>query len=74
MEFDTPEDLIEACEKAYAEGYRKMDAFAPMPVDGLAEAIGYKRNKVALCVLIGGYRCLRWLRVSGMDLRHRLPA
>jgi hypothetical protein len=53
-EFDTPEDLIEACEKAYAEGYRKMDAYAPMPVDGLAEAIGYKKNKVALCVLIGG--------------------
>jgi hypothetical protein len=54
VEFDTPEDLIEACEKAYTEGYRKMDAFAPMPVDGLAEAIGYKKNKVALCVLIGG--------------------
>ena len=31
-----------------------MDAYAPMPVEGLAEAIGYKRNKVALCVLIGG--------------------
>lgn len=53
-QFDTPEDLIEACEKAYAEGYRKMDAYAPMPVDGLAEAIGYKKNKVALCVLIAG--------------------
>jgi hypothetical protein len=53
-QFDTPEDLIEACEKAYSEGYRKMDAYAPMPVDGLAEAIGYKKNKVALCVLIAG--------------------
>lgn len=53
-QFNTPEDLIEAGEKAYAEGYRKMDAYAPMPVDGLAEAIGYKKNKVALCVLIGG--------------------
>ena len=52
VEFDTPEALIEACEKAYAEGYRKMDAYAPMPVEGLAEAIGYKKNKVALCVLI----------------------
>jgi hypothetical protein len=54
VDFDSPEELIEACHKAYAEGYRKMDAFAPMPVEGLAEAIGYKRNKVALCVLIGG--------------------
>lgn len=53
-EFDTPEDLIAACEKAYASGYRKMDAYAPMPVNGLAEAIGYKHNWVAFCVLIGG--------------------
>ena len=53
-EFDTPEDLIAACERAYAADYRRMDAYAPMPVDGLAEAIGYKKNKVALCVLIGG--------------------
>jgi hypothetical protein len=31
-----------------------MRAYAALPVEGLAEAIGYKRNKVALCVLIGG--------------------
>ncbi len=54
VEFDTPEDLIEACTRAYSAGFRKMDAYAPMPVDGLAEAIGYKKNKVALCALIGG--------------------
>ena len=53
-EFRTPEDLIAACHRAYARGYRQMDAYAPMPVEGLAEAIGYKRNKVALFVLIGG--------------------
>jgi hypothetical protein len=54
IEFDSPEELIVACKKAYSHGYRKMDAYAPMPVDGLAEAIGYKKNKVALCALIGG--------------------
>lgn len=69
-EFDTPEDLIAACEKAYASGYRKMDAYAPMPVNGLAEAIGYKRNWVATCVLIGGicgavggFSLLEWITV-----------
>jgi Protein of unknown function (DUF3341) len=69
-EFDTPEGLLEACERAYAEGYRKMDAYAPMPVAGLAEAIGYKKNYVALCVLIGGicgvvggYSLLFWITV-----------
>ena len=53
-EFQTPEDLIAACERAYASGYRRMDAYAPMPIEGLAEAIGYRKNNVALCVLIGG--------------------
>jgi len=70
VEFDTPEELITACEKAYAEGFRRMDAYAPMPVEGLAEAIGYKRNKVAFCVLIGGicgviggFGLLEWITV-----------
>ena len=34
-EFETPEDLIDGCERAYAAGYRRMDAYAPMPVEGL---------------------------------------
>jgi hypothetical protein len=69
-EFETPEDLVHACEQAYAAGYRRMDAYAPMPVTGLAEAIGYKKNKVALCVLIGGifgacggFGLLEWITV-----------
>lgn len=53
-EFLTPEALIAAAEKAYASGYRCMDAYTPMPVEGLAEAVGFKKNKVALAVLIGG--------------------
>src|ERR1700722_6175945 len=68
VEFDTPEDLLDACDKAYAEGYRKMDAYAPMPVEGLAEAIGFKKNKVALaaliggtCGAIGGFSLLQWI-------------
>ncbi len=69
-EFDTPEELITAGERAFAAGYRRMDAYAPMPVSGLAEAIGYKRNKVAFCVLIGGicgamfgFGLLEWMTV-----------
>ena len=69
-EFDTPEELLGACERAFAEGYRRMDAYAPMPVAGLAEAIGYRKNYVALCVLIGGicgvvggYGLLFWITV-----------
>ncbi len=53
-QFNTPEDLIEAGEKAYAEGYRKMDAYAPMPVEGLAEAIGFRSNTISRLVFAGG--------------------
>src|SRR3954471_10107359 len=76
-EFLTPEELIEAAEKAYASGYRKMDAYAPMPVEGLAEAIGYKRNKVAFAVAcggsfgaIGGFLFLEW--ISGIAYPHNV--
>lgn len=76
-EFDTPEELIAACEKAYDEGFRKMDAYAPMPVEGLAEAIGYKKNKVALCVLIAGvcgatfgFSLLEW--IAGIAYPHNV--
>jgi hypothetical protein len=69
-EFETPEDLLEAAERAYAHGYRRMDAYTPIPFDGLAEAIGFKTNKVAPCVLIGGicgavgrFSLLYWITV-----------
>jgi hypothetical protein len=53
-EFATPEALVEAARRAYEEGYRRMDAYSPFPVDGLAEAIGFRRNMLPLIVLIGG--------------------
>jgi hypothetical protein len=53
-EFTTPEDVLAAAEHAYEEGYRRMDAYTPYPVEGLAEAIGFRRNAMPLIVLIGG--------------------
>ncbi len=52
-EFEEPEQLLAAARKAYAEGYRKMDAYSPFPIEGLAEAIGFHKNTVAPIVLIG---------------------
>ena len=76
-EFDTPERLLAACRRAYARGYRRMDAYAPMPVDGLAESIGFRRNNVAFCVLIagicgviGGFGLLEW--ISGVAYPHNV--
>ena len=53
-EFDGPEQLVEAAEKAYAEGYRQMDAYTPFPVHGLADAIGHRGVRLPRFVLLGG--------------------
>ena len=53
-EFDSPEPLIAAARRAFAEGFRRMDAYSPFPVEGLAEALGFHRTGVPLIVLIGG--------------------
>jgi hypothetical protein len=53
-QFETPEQVVSAAQRAYDAGYRKMDAYSPMPIEGLAEAIGFKRNWVSLVVLVGG--------------------
>ena len=53
-EFDSPEALLAAAHKANAAGYRRMDAFTPMPVEGLAEAVGFHHTVLPLVVLCGG--------------------
>jgi hypothetical protein len=53
-EFTSPEALLAAARRAYTEGYRRMDAYSPFPVEGLAEAIGFRKNLLPLIVLLGG--------------------
>jgi Protein of unknown function (DUF3341) len=53
-EFETPEDILNASRKAYDAGYRALDAFSPMPVEGLSEAVGFQKTRLPLLVLIGG--------------------
>jgi hypothetical protein len=53
-EFEEHEQLLAATRRAYAEGYRRMDAYAPFPVDGLAEALGHDYTAVPLITLVGG--------------------
>ncbi len=52
-QFRSHTELVHAAEKAYEEGYRQMDGFAPFPVEGLAEALG-KKNRIPLLVLCAG--------------------
>ncbi len=53
-EFKGPEALLEAARRTYEAGYRRIDAFSPIPVHGLAEAMGHRDRKVQTAVLIGG--------------------
>ena len=53
-EFRSPETLLAAARRASGEGFKRMDAYTPFPVEGLAEAIGFHSTRVPLIVLIGG--------------------
>jgi Protein of unknown function (DUF3341) len=53
-EFDNPTDLVRAANAANAQGYRKMDAYTPYPIEELHHALHLHRNKLPLIVLLGG--------------------
>jgi hypothetical protein len=53
-EFDNPTAIVGAAHRAYEEGYRKMDAYTPFPIEELSEAIGFHKNGIAPIVLAGG--------------------
>ena len=53
-EFATSEQLLEAAQKARHAGYHAAEAYAPFPIEGLAEALGFRRNRVPLITLLGG--------------------
>jgi hypothetical protein len=53
-EFDTPDELLAATQRAREAGYRQMDAYTPFPIEGLAEALGFHRTHLPLIVLLGG--------------------
>ena len=52
-EFREPDALVAAARSA-RERYRDVDAYAPYSVEGLADALGFHRNRVPLVGLLGG--------------------
>src|SRR5580704_6355175 len=53
-EFNDPNALVAATHRAYLEGYRRMDAYSPFPIEELHEALGMGHTRLPLIVLIGG--------------------
>ena len=69
-EFEQPDDLLAAARRTYAEGYRRLDAYSPLPIHGLAAAIGFPQTNLPIatfvCGLIGGlcgYGLQYWVHV-----------
>ncbi|HEY6863917.1 MAG TPA: DUF3341 domain-containing protein [Burkholderiales bacterium] len=46
--------LLAAAQRAGAAGWRRAEAYSPFPVEGVAEALGFARNRVPLLALLGG--------------------
>ena len=69
-EFDDPTALVAATSRAHQEGYRRMDAYSPFPLEELHEALGAPPSRLPLIVLggglfgcIGGYLLQYWVSV-----------
>ena len=53
-EFDDPQTLLAATERAFGAGYRRMDAYSPYPIEELHHALGAPATRLPLIVLVGG--------------------
>jgi hypothetical protein len=53
-EFDDPNALVLAARRSRQEGYRRMDAYSPFPIEELHEALEMPPTRLPLIVLIGG--------------------
>ena len=53
-EFGDPNSLMRAAERVREQGYTRVDAFSPFPIEGLSEAIGFRHSRLPMIVLGGG--------------------
>lgn len=52
-EFATADELLAAAQRAHAAGYHHVEAYSPFPIDGLARAVGFERDRVAPVTFAG---------------------
>ena len=53
-EFEDATSLVAATRRAHEQGYRRMDAYSPFPIEELHHALGSRHTRLPLIVLIGG--------------------
>ncbi|MGD0502858.1 MAG: DUF3341 domain-containing protein [Steroidobacteraceae bacterium] len=82
-EFSTPTALLDAVRAARTEGFRQLEAYAPMPVEGLVEALGSRDTGLPRLALIGavigglGTFALQWFSATAIypiNVGGRTPA
>ncbi len=52
--FANPELLLEATRRASEAGYRRMDAYTPIPVEGLTDYLKFKDSRLGWITFLGG--------------------
>lgn len=53
-EFKTPDELIAAARRVHEEGYRKVEAYSPYPIEEVTEVLEQHHTRLPLFVLLGG--------------------
>lgn len=53
-ELASGEALVAAAHRARDARFERVEAYAPFPVEGLAEAVGFTRSRIPLAVLLSG--------------------
>lgn len=53
-EFSSGEELVAQAKRVRAMGYTAVEGYSPYPVDGLAEAVGFTKNRISMITLMGG--------------------
>ena len=53
-EFEHPHELVLAAARAREAGYRRVQAYTPIPVEGLVEALGQVPTRLPRLTLLGG--------------------
>ena len=81
--FSGPPALLHAARAAHGAGYRRVEAYSPMPVEGLVEALGSADEGLPRLALVGGIIggaltfALQWLSVTDyypLNIGGRTPA
>ena len=82
-EFSSPAALLHAARAAHEAGFRQLEAYSPMPVEGLVEALGPTDRGLPRLALVGGIvggvstYLLQWLSVTvdyPLNVGGRTPA